>query len=351
MTSVETHTHSAQRSTDGITWTEFGGLVESFTTHHDYQADRGTASIACVVYPSGLAENEYVTLSIDGDLVFNGRMARPGLHYAGNSVVIECEGRGAYLAKNWKGDGTDPELDVLFDRVYEDQTDGAIITNLAEAAMVEISMHDIEDSGVVRGTLYPVTLRTGQPYWSLIRGDSGLDEPVGYWTAETNNGAVTRRPISIDPDDVAFTATEGVNIISADRTPQGTESIINRCIYYGFAYEGATIGGIGIGDYSLPNDNIDGFNPKIFHTNLVETDADALASATNYVGRHNFPYDETNITMLGNTSVTIGQTCQIDSALLDHAGDETSLRFVAACSHRYGVGIGFETQVKCIRTA
>jgi hypothetical protein len=349
MTTFESHTHSAQYSTDGESWTSFTSYVESFTTHHGYQADRGTAAISCYVYPAGLAENDYVVLSIDSVMVFNGRMARPGLHYAGNSCVIECEGRGAYLAKNWKGDGVDPELDELFNRVYESQTDGAIITNLCEAAGVEISMHDIEDSGVTRGTLYPITLRTGQPFWSLIRGDTGLDEPVGYWTAETNNGAVTRRPIAVDPD-TWYAADEGDNIIAADRTPQGTESIINRCIYYGFEYEGGAIGGIGVGDYSLPNDNIDGFNPRIFRTNIVETDADALASATSFVTRHNFPYDETNITMLGQPYITVGNTINITSALLDHAGGPGSLRFIAEVSHRYGAGVGFETAIKCIRT-
>ena len=349
MTTAASHTHSCQRSEDdGATWIEFGDLVEGFSTHHGYQADRGTASINCADYPAGLAVNQLIVLYIDGDLVFNGRVARPALHYYGNSVVIECEDVMANLSFPWGGEGTDPELDALFNRVYTSQTDGAVITNLCEAMAVPVSLHDIQDSGWTLGTIYDVVLRVGQTALQLVRQ---IDEIACYWTASRNNGAITRRPIAVGTAD--FTATEGVNIISADRTPQGTESIINRYIVYGFEYEGAAIGGIGVGDYSLTNSNIP--TPPTSHTgtvrsNLVESDADALAAATRLVGLHNFPYDETNLTVLGDTGVTIGQTIQIDSAELDHAGDSTSLRFAAEVSHRYGVGVGFETQIKCIRT-
>jgi hypothetical protein len=168
-TTVESHTHSAQYSSDGSSWSDFSSYVESFQTHHGWQADRGTADINCYEYPSGLAENDYVVLYIDGTVVFNGRMARPALHYFGNSVVIQCEGRGSYLANPWGGEGTDPELNVLFERVYESQTTGAIITNIAEAYSVESTMHSITDDGVTRGTVLPVILRVGQNGWSLIR--------------------------------------------------------------------------------------------------------------------------------------------------------------------------------------
>jgi hypothetical protein len=345
-TTVESHTHSTQYSSDGSSWADFSSYVEHFETHGGYQADRQTVDIACYAYPSGLAENDYVVVYIDGVVVFNGRMARPALHGAGNSVVIQCEGRGSYLAKKWKGDGVDPELDALFNRVYENQTARAIITNLCEAASVETTMHDILGDNELRGTIYPVTLRTGETFWSLIRG---LDEIRGSWTAETKNGAITRRTIeyAASPD---FTATEYDNIISIDRTPQGTESIENRCIYYGFEYEGASIGGIGVGDYSLANSNIDGYNPRVFRNNFVESDAEALAAATNYVLRHNFPYDETTIVVLGDTSLDIGQTVRIDAPdTADHDGTAASDRLVAECSHRYGVGVGYEVSLKCIR--
>lgn len=347
-TTVESHTHSCQYSSDGSSWEDFSSYVESFTTHHGYQADRGTCSINCYVYPAGLAENDYVVCYIDGTMVFNGRMARPALHGHGNSVVIECEGRGAYLANPWGGEGTDPELDELFNRVYENQTTGAIITNLCEAMAVEVSMHDITDDGVTRGTIYPVTLRVGQTPWSLIRGESGLDEIQGYWTAETKNGAITRRAIA-NAVSADFGATEGDNIISCDRTPQGTESIINRCIVYGLEFEDLTIGGLGVGDYDQPNSNIPDppkSRTKVIRNGYVETDAEALEMATGWVDRHNFPYDETNLVLLGDTSIDIGQTVEITSTEWDHAGD---LRFVAEVSHRYGVGVGYETAVKAIR--
>jgi hypothetical protein len=292
-----------------------------------------------------------VVCYIDGTTVFNGKMARPALHYFGNSVVIECEGRGSYLANPWGGEGTDPELNELFERVYENQTTGAIITNVCEAFSVEVSMHDIVDDGVTRGTIYPITLRVGQDGWSLIRGENGLDEIRGYWTAETKNGAITRRLLAYagSPD---FTATEGDTIISSDRTPRGTESIVNRSIWYGFEYEGATIGGIGVGDYAEANANIPTpptSRTKVIRNNFVESDAEALAAAQLYVGRHNFPYDETNLTLLGDPSIDIGQTVRIDSAELDHDGTSASDRLIAECSHRYGVGVGYETAIKCIR--
>lgn len=350
-TTVESHTHSCQYSSDGTTWLDFSSYVEHFETHHAYQADRGTVDISCYAYPSGLAENDYVICYIDGVAVFDGRMARPALHGVGNSVVIQCEGRGAYLAKKWKGDGVDPELDVLFNRVYENEDDAEIIVNLCTTAGVELSKQLINSSGVTRGTIYPVTLRTGETYWSIIRGDQGLDEPPGYYTCELKTGILFRGPIALGSP--AYTPTEYDNIISVDRTPQGTESIENRCIYYGFGNETyPEFGGIGVGDYSEANSNIDGYNPRIFHTNMVESDADALASATGYVLRHNFPYDETNIVVLGDTSLDLGQTVRIDAPdTADHDGTSASDRFIAEISHRYGVGVGYEVAIKCIRVA
>lgn len=351
MATLETHTHSAQYSADGgDTWIDFTAYVESFTTHHGYQADRGTAEISCYVYPSGLAENDLVILYIDDTLVFNGRMARPSLHYAGNSAVISCEDVLANLSYPWGGEGTDPELDEQFNRVYDDQVVSAIITNYCEAMGVPVELHDIEDSTWNPCQIMPVVLRVGQTPLSQIRE---WDEIEGAWTASRANGAITRRMVAVDPDAIEAHATEGDNIISADRTPLGTESITNRWIVYGFEYEGGLIGGLGVGDFQLDNENIPDppkSRTRTVRSNFVQSDADALAFATAGVGRTNFPYDETNITLLGDPAITIGQTIQIDSALLDHAGDETSLRFIAEVSHRYGAGVGFETQVKCIRT-
>lgn len=344
-TSLESHTHSCQYSSDGTTWHDFSSYVEHFETHHGITADRGTVSISCYEYPTGLAENDYLICYIDGDLVFNGRVARPALHYFGNSVVIEGEDIMANLTNPWGGEGTDPELDAQFNRVYENQAVSEIITNYCEAMAVPVNLHDIQTSSWTLGTIYPVTLRVGEAPINHIRE---WDEIEGCWTATRNNGAITRRPLAYagSPD---VTATEGDNIISADRTPQGTESIINRWIVYGFEYEGATIGGLGVGDYSLPNSNIPTpptSRTKTIRSNFVESDADALAFATAGVDRTNFPYDETNLVLLGDTSITIGQTIQIDSAELDHASDN---RFIAEVAHRYGVGIGYETSVKCIR--
>lgn len=348
-TTVEAYAHSCQYSSDGESWEDFSSYVEGFTTHHGHTADRGTISISCYAYPSGLAENDYLVCFIDGSLVFNGRVARPALHYIGNSVIIEGEDIMANLANPWGGEGEDPELDELFSRVYEGQAVSGIITNYCEAMAVPVELHDIEDSAWIVGTLYPVTLRVGQAPTTHIRE---WDEVEGCWTATRNNGAITRRPLSVGSAD--FTATEGDNIISSDRTPRGTESIINRWVVFGFEYEGATIGGFGVGDYQLDNENIPDppkSRTKVLRSNFVETDEDALAFATAGVDRTNFPYDETNIVVLGDTSITIGQTGQIDSTALDHAGDDTSLRFAADVEHRYGVGVGYETSVKCIRVA
>lgn len=352
---IERHTHSCQYSSDGSSWTDFSDVVLSITTNHDIASDRGTVEIHCYTYPSGLAENDFLIVYIDGETRFSGRMARPARNHVAGDVVFYCEGRGAYLAKNWKADligepTYDDVLDDGFNRVYTNIEDGDLIINLTGAARVEVAMQSIESSGNMRGTIFPVVLRPGQTFWSLIRGEQGLDEPVGYFTAEDNRGVIIRRPLNVDPGSVAFTATEGDNIISATRTPQGTESIINRAIYYGPEYEGGTIGGIGIGDYSEANSNIDGFNPKVIRTNMIETDAECLADATIYVQHHNFPYDQADIVLLGDPSITIGQTCNVDSVGgLDYAGDDTSIRFVASVQEHYGAGVGYETHIKVIR--
>jgi hypothetical protein len=294
--------------------------------------------------PSGLAENDYLICYIDGVLVFNGRVARPGLHYFGNSVVIEGESIMANLTNPWGGEGTDPELDDLFNRVYENELVSDIITNYCEAMAVPVSLHAINVSTWTLGTIYPVTLRVGEAPINHIRE---WDEIEGCWTATRKNGAIYRQSLAYGSP--AFTATEGDNIISADRTPRGTESIVNRWIIYGFEYEGATIGGIGVGDYALPNSNIPDppkSRAKIIRSNFVESDVDALAFATAGVDRTNFPYDETNITLIGDTSIDIGQTVTIDSSELDHSSES---RFVSEVVHAYGVGVGYETRIKCIR--
>lgn len=351
-TTVESHSHSCQYS-NGSSWTEFGDVVERFTTHHGYQADRGTASISLIAIPSAITEGTEIICSIDGTTVFRGYVARPARHGIGQSQVLECEGRGAKLAMKWGGEGTDPELDEDFSRVYESQTTGAIITNLCEAMAIEVSMHSIVDDGVTRGTIYPVTLRIGQDPWSLIRGDNGLDIIRNYWTAERNDGVIVRALFEVGSAD--FTATEGVNILSADRTPQGNESIVNRCVVYGFEYEGATIGGIGVGSYQQDNEHIPDppkSQAKVIRNSFIESDAESIETATLYVVAHNFPYDETHLSVPGNPSLTIGQTIQIDAPIgLAHAGDSSSLRFAAEVSHDYGVGVGYETKLVCIRVS
>lgn len=351
MTTVEQHTHSCKYSTnDGASWVEFGDKVASFTTSHAIDADRGTVTISCKEYPSGLAVNHLLVCYVDGEEVFNGRVARPARdYYTPTDATIYGEDVGANLAYPWGGEGTDPELDALYNRVYTSQDDAAIITNLCEAMGVPVYLHDIESSAWTLGTIYDVVLRVGQDPWSLIRE---IDELAFYWTATRNNGAITRRPLSVDSGDIAYTAEEGVNIISATRTPQGPESIINRWIVYGFEYEGASIGGLGVGDYSVANSNIPTpptSRTKTVRSNLVEDDTKALAIATDGVAHTNFPYDECNLTVLGDTSLTIGQTWQIDAATLDYAGDSTSLRFVHTISHQYGVGVGYVVSAKLIR--
>lgn len=354
MTTFAQHTFTAAYSHDAIDtntgFVDFSDKVISFTTHHGYMADCGTAEITCASYPAGFTENDHVVLTIDSVTVFNGRLARPARTYY-DSWVFYCEDIGANMRFKWGGEGTDPELDALKNRVYTSQTDGAIITNVAEALAVPASLHSITDASKTLATIFDIVLRVGQDGWSLVRGDQGIDVIFGYWTATTNDGVLRRNPIAVagSPD---FTAVEGTNIIlsGSGRSPQGTESIINRYIVYGLEYESATIGGVGVGDYSLSNSNIP--TPPTSHTAvirnpLIEDDTQALATATLQVALHNFPYDETNLTLLGDTSITIGQTVGITSADLDHAGDR---RFVAECSHRFGAGIGYETVIKCIRT-
>ena len=165
MTTFESHTHSVQynHSTidDGSGMTDMSDVVLGFVTHHSITADRGTCEITCASYPAGLVENDHVVVAIDGDVVFNGRLARPAVQYF-DQWVFYCEDIGANLAFPWGGEGTDPELDALFNRVYTSQTDGAIITNLAEAAAVPVSLHSITDAGVTLATVFGIVQRVGQ---------------------------------------------------------------------------------------------------------------------------------------------------------------------------------------------
>src|SRR3569832_910659 len=155
--SIVDHTASCQYSHDGATWVDFADHVRSFRTHHAYDADRGTVEIACKTYPSGLRENDYLIVYMDGVPLFDGRVARPArAFYVPDATTIYGEGRGAYLAKNWRGSEIgDPDLDDVlddgFNRVYENQEDGAIITNLCEAAGIEVDKHEVENNSKLRG--------------------------------------------------------------------------------------------------------------------------------------------------------------------------------------------------------
>jgi hypothetical protein len=354
MTTFQSHTHTAKfnHSTidDGSGMTDFSSVVMGFVTHHSISADRGSCELTCASYPAGLTENDHVVLTIDGTTVFNGRLARPAVQYY-DHWTFYLEDVGANMAFLWGGEGTDPELDALKNRVYTvGTTDDSLIVNLFEAMGGPVSLHSIPATANALATIFDITLRVGQAPWSLIRSDTGIDVIYGMWTATTNDG-VLRRAALATAGSADFTAVEGTNIISGDRSPQGTESIINRYIVYGFEYEGATIGGVGVGDYALSNSNIP--TPPTSHSatirnNFIETDAQALATATIQVGLHNFPYDEANVVLLGSTSITIGQTVSITSADLDYSANK---RFVAECSHRYGAGVGYETSIKAIRTA
>lgn len=359
-TTVERHTRSVQynHSTidDGAGMTDISNVVISFVTHHDIEAECGTCELTLASYPNGIVVNDHFVCYIDSDLVFNGRLARPAIQYY-DQWVFYLEDIGANLRFLWGGEGSDPELDALFNRVYENVTDDEYIVNIFEALGGGVgggALHSIPTTLNPLATLYPLTHRVGQSGWTHIRGDQGIDIIYGMWTATTNDGVLRRAPIAVagGPD---FGAQEGVNILlGSSRSPLGTESIINRYIVYGFEYEGATIGGVGVGDYAVANGNIP--TPPTSHTatirnNLIEDDVTALACATIQVGLHNFPEDNTNLILLGSTSITIGQTVQISSSGtplgLDHNGD---LRFVANCEHHYGAGVGYETHVKAIRT-
>ncbi len=337
---------------DGTGMTDITSALIGFTTHHDKDAECGTCELTLASYPSGIVVNDHFVITIDGTTRFNGRLARPAIQYY-DHWTFYLEDIGANLRFKWGGEGTDPELDALFDRVYTNTTDDAYIVNIFEALGGPVSLHSIPTTLNPLGVIYPLTHRVGQPGWTYIRGDSGIDVIYGMWTGTTNDGVLRRGPLAVGTAD--FTATEGTNILlGSSRSPLGTESIINRYIVYGLEYEGATIGGVGVGDYSLPNSNIP--TPPTSHTetirnNLIEDDATALACATIQVGLHNFPYDETNLILLGDPSITIGQTAEINSTgaalSLDHNAD---LRFVASVEDHFGVDVGYETHVKAIRT-
>ena len=358
MTTFSTPTFSVQynHSTidDSSSMTNISSYVTGIATHHAHDADCGTCTLTMHAYPSGFAENDHVVVTINSATVFNGRMARPAVQYY-DTWQFSCEDLGANLAFLWGGEGTDPELDALKNRVYTSQTDGAIITNIAEAMAVPVSLHSITDAGKTLATVYDIVLRVGQSGWSLIRGDQGIDVIFGYWTACNKLGVIKRSALA-PAGSADFTAVEGTNILlGSNRQPLGTESIINRYIVYGYDTELGTIGGVGVGDYALSNSNIP--TPPTSHTAtirnpLIEDDTQALATATLQVGLHNFPYDETNLVLLGDSSIDIGQTVSITSttgpAKLDHSGDK---RFVAAVEHIYSASTGYITKVKAIRTA
>lgn len=339
------------RNLSGIVTIDVDGSDETdklvaVSTNNSTELDCGTATVHFSTVPSGADPEAPIVIYANSTPIFNGFIRRRSYPFYKNSVAFACTDIQENITRAWGGAGTDPELDALLNRWYENQTADAVKVNVMEAMAVGL-LHVVNGPDTwTLGTIEPVVLRVGQTPLQLIRS---LDELEGTWTAtQPIDGAIYNYPIALGTP--AATYTEGSNIFDFDLDIFGADTIRNKCIVYGLQTPVLAIGGVGVGEYSVANADVPApidYQTTVFRTNLVEDDTTALDFATAYVGRHNFRHERGRLVIKGREDHLIGDTITVVSSRNNINGD----RFVTGITQEFNNNVGWKTTLTFIRVA
>lgn len=318
--------------------------ITAISTSHSIDQDCGTAKVTFWPDSSGAWSDVPIAIYANATLIFNGTVRKPILGYYKEGYTYACTDVMQNITRPWGGAGTDPELDALFNRVYESQTADAVRVNLMECMAVDPTLHVvIAPSPWTLGTIEPVVLRVGQTSLQLIRQ---LDEIEGMVTFSRGNGAIYT--IALANTTSAATYTQASNIYDLDMDLFGAETVTNKCVLYGLQSSVLAIGGPGVGEYAVTNIDVPDppkYQTKVFRTNLVENDADALTFATGYVTRNNFIHERGKLVVKGNEARKVGETITINASRIYRNND----RFVASVNHEFNKNVGWITNLGWMR--
>ncbi len=302
-------------------------FVTDISTSSGFLQINSECTITATERPSWAEEGQEVTVwastgALNG-IIFSGELAGLDWSYTPGKVSIVCQDLLARTRLEWNEDDTEYE--------YASQDDAAVIRNLLEKMGIPSSRANIESSSWTLGTIEAIILKKGDVPYSIIEE---IDKLAGYATYSDTHGNILRRRVSgIPGPSGALTFTKGVEILADARRNRSRVGIVNRCVVTGLTYEGLSIGGDGIGEFSAENPYVP--NPPRYigapvQSNLVEDDAKALEIATRIVHDKNRRPEGLDFSIPLDPRVQPGMTVVVEHEDLETG---TATVFVQSVSH------------------
>lgn len=258
-------------------------------------------TISCTSMPAITERQEVVVFAgYDGNLVqiFGGEYTGDARSYFPGRVELTCRDRLALAQFPWAGD---------LDREYIAQDDAAVIRNLLEAMGLPSFVSSIESSGWTVGSINPVVCKKGDVPLNIVQS---IDEVAGYRTFVKANGSIYRRRISGDAGATSvWTCEEGVDIISIRRR-RTIEGIRNKWTVTGYSYLNVPIEQTAQASspyIPTPPQYVGG----TLQSELIETDAKALAVAQRLLSDSNRRSEAYELEIIGNPLIQPGDTITV----------------------------------------
>jgi hypothetical protein len=229
------------------------------------------------------------------EIIFKGVLTGIAWEYFPGVVTLEARDKLSRLRQKWGGP----------DREYSSQDSAAVVQNAVEAWGIASSETSIESSGEwTLGTVDPVILASGQPFWPFVEE---VDRLEGYKTYTDRAGVIRRGRVSGNVGvGSAFAYSQGQNILRCKRRRSNID-IINYCQIKGIVYQGYAIGGEGVAEAWADNPFVDDpprFQGPTIQSNLVEDNVTALAFARRMVADGNRRPETYELEVFGNPKLS-----------------------------------------------
>lgn len=312
-----------------------------------------TAELSCVSRPmdvnppNGMGENN----AVDVWAGWSGALHQIFLGYVDETawawpdlpaVTFPCRDRLAITRLPWGradlGGGED-----LLARVYEGQTDDAIVRNILEAYGLPNTIASIEGAGIVLGQAEPIVLPVGKPGWTVI---AELDKLLGYATYTTRQGTIFRRKRFALPETAAATIQAAVK---ADgmirlRRRRGIPEIVNQVRVEGLVIDELPIASEARTTHPdtafwLPDPP--GTITREIRSNLIDDQLIADALAEFWVHQLDRPREYYELELVGRPLLSPGDRLDVVCPGAEFAGS----MLVSAVSHQF-TNSGFTTSVR-----
>lgn len=283
--------------------------------------------------PSTAAERQEVIVyaGYNGDLaqLFGGEYTGVAWSYFPGRIELSCRDRLALAQFAWSG---------TVDRVYISQDDAAVIRNLLEAMGLPSYVASIESSGWTLGNINPVTCKVGDIPFDIVRN---IDQVAGYRTFVRGNGSIYRRRVSGDTASTpVWTCQQGQDIISIKRR-RSIEGIKNQWKVTGYTYLNVPVQQTAQATSAyIPTPPQ--YVGDTLQSELIETDAKALAVAQRLVSDTNRRIESYELEVIGNPLIQPADTIGII-----HSGvsNVNSMFLVDTVTHRV-TSRGYRTTIQ-----